>query len=91
MCEVRYDVLCWMHGRVTSVRLTAHCPQYFGVVIMLSAAYPFRVGSLRSSWQAAYAKVHLRVLKYVYTGGCPRDMSGCPTEWVQTQVGSRFV
>ena len=29
----------------------------------------------------AYAMVQARVLKLEYVGGCPRDMSGCPTLW----------
>ena len=38
------------------------------------------------TWQAALAKTHLRVLKYLYAGGCPRDMTGCPNDWIQTQA-----
>ena len=34
--------------------------------------------------QAAYVKAHLRVVKYVYAGGCPRDMTGCPSGWIAT-------
>merc|ERR1712032_375465 len=30
---------------------------------------------------AAYIAVRLRILKLIHTGGCPRDMSGCPLDW----------
>ena len=36
--------------------------------------------------QAALAKTHLRVLQYIYSGGCARDMTGCPNGWIQTQA-----
>ena len=35
--------------------------------------------------QAAYARIHLRTLWTIYAGGCPRDMSGCPTNWIATE------
>merc|ERR1719189_417780 len=31
--------------------------------------------------QVAYAKVHERLLKYVYVGGCQRTYRGCPLDW----------
>lgn len=34
--------------------------------------------------KAAYAVVHLRVLKAMYSGGCPRSFSGCPADWTAT-------
>ena len=35
----------------------------------------------------AFAMVHERVLKLAYVGGCPRDMSGCPTSWADQSDG----
>ena len=35
----------------------------------------------------AFAMVHERVLKLAYVGGCPRDMSGCPTSWADRSDG----
>merc|ERR1719181_1006348 len=32
--------------------------------------------------KAAYARVHQRLVKSIYVGGCPRDFSGCPKGWV---------
>jgi len=37
--------------------------------------------------KAAYAAVHLRLLKLKYSGGCPRTFSGCPIEWSATSEG----
>jgi len=34
--------------------------------------------------KAAYVKTHLRVVKYKFVGGCPRDTTGCPTGWTMT-------
>ena len=33
--------------------------------------------------QAAFAQVHLRMLHQLYVGGCPRDMVGCPMNWIE--------
>ena len=35
----------------------------------------------------AFAMVQARVLKLAYVGGCPRDMSGCPTLWADQSNG----
>ena len=35
----------------------------------------------------AFAMVQARVLKSEYVGGCPRDMSGCPTSWADQSNG----
>ena len=35
--------------------------------------------------EAAYAKTHLRVVKYKFVGGCPRVMTGCPSGWKKTE------
>ena len=35
----------------------------------------------------AFAMVQARVLKLAYVGGCPRDMSGCPTSWADQGSG----
>ena len=35
----------------------------------------------------AFAMVQSRLLKLVYVGGCPRDMSGCPTFWAEQSNG----
>jgi CPW-WPC domain-containing protein len=35
----------------------------------------------------AFAMVQARVLKSEYVGGCPRDMSGCPTSWADQSSG----
>merc|ERR1711920_722835 len=35
-------------------------------------------GDLR---KVAYTKVHLRLLKQIYIGGCPRTYEGCPSGW----------
>jgi len=34
--------------------------------------------------EAAYIAVRQRLVKLIHVGGCPRDMSGCPSEWVET-------
>ena len=34
--------------------------------------------------KAAQGQVHLRMLHHLYVGGCPRDLSGCPTAWATT-------
>jgi len=31
--------------------------------------------------EVAYRRVHARLQKYVYTGGCPRDWRDCPLGW----------
>merc|ERR1719436_1107253 len=36
--------------------------------------------------KAAYGRVHLRLVKYVYVGGCPRDTSGCPKDRTMTKA-----
>lgn len=36
----------------------------------------------------AFTMVQERVLKLEYVGGCPRDMSGCPTSWSDKGNGS---
>lgn len=33
--------------------------------------------------QATYKKVHQRVLKHIYIGGCPRTYLGCPAGWAE--------
>lgn len=35
----------------------------------------------------AFSMVQARVLKSEYVGGCPRDMSGCPTSWSDQSNG----
>lgn len=34
--------------------------------------------------EAAFAAVREKVLKLIYTGGCPRDFSGCPIGWSES-------
>ena len=37
--------------------------------------------------QSAYARVHLYVLRSLYAGGCPRNMSSCPEGWLDAGDG----
>merc|ERR1711904_731156 len=35
--------------------------------------------------KAAYAAVHIRLLRLKHAGGCPRNFADCPTGWVKTE------
>ena len=38
--------------------------------------------------KAAYARVHQYVLRSLYVGGCPRNMTGCPVGWLDGGSGA---
>jgi CPW-WPC domain-containing protein len=41
--------------------------------------------------KAAYAAVHIRLLRLKYAGGCPRNFAGCPKGWVKTDACLLFM
>ena len=81
-----------MHARMTSAsaehgddaEVVAKLKQDGLVAIAEDLAYDARFNQLET---AAFAMVQARVLKFEYAGGCPRDMSGCPTFWADQSNG----
>ena len=81
-----------MRDRMTSASVehgddaeaVAHLKNEGLVAIAEDLAYDAQSNRLAT---VAFAMVQARVLKLEYVGGCPRDMSGCPTLWADQSNG----